>query len=448
MTEPKVSPRKRQIGKVYSKWRAPQNGQYHPRPFLATYVVLLVVGLLGAWLTYLTLRWIIPGAESNGLDTVKTAFGVVAGSGAGAALYVSYRKQRNDESNSVREQDRLFTERYTQAVSQLGNGAAAVRLGGVYALARIADDSERDRDTCLSLLCAYLRTPFDSEQKRQAPEEYNVRSAAQQVVFDRLVPVHPGYWARAAVDLRDAHLWDITLNNASVYRLRASRAIFHGDFVVRASEVLYVDFEDASFLQEAKFYGTSILNDALFRGATFTVGFSIYSCRFPKGFNFAHAKVGESESSIYKTVVGDGLDGNQYSAGSFYNATIDAIFDIFDSTVHGRFSFEKARFAKDVCLSGVRFNGAVSFTDATFASKFEIPDDDDGMPFESGIGPGVEFLSEIDFSNTDFAGTTLVKGAQFLGGAPKWPSGYKLGRDGNLRKRPPKAKVKRANSLT
>ncbi|MER8237371.1 hypothetical protein [Streptomyces sp. NPDC094049] len=95
-------------------------------------------------------------------DIVKLSFGVVAGAGALVALVVAYRRQRVDEHGAHRETTRLHTERFTQAVEQLGSESPAVRLGGVHALAGLADDAPDDslRQTCIDVLCAYLRLPF------------------------------------------------------------------------------------------------------------------------------------------------------------------------------------------------------------------------------------------------------------------------------------------------
>jgi hypothetical protein len=159
---------------------------------------------------------------------------VVAGSGAGAGLYVQYRKQQTgevksalDHANSRRDQDKLFTERYTQAAAQLGNPAAAVRLAGVYALARIADDSGRDRPTCVKVLCAYLRMPYDPDDPAKA-DEREVRTTAQAVLAERLHADHPGFWAGAEIDLRGAHLIDFDLSRTTAAVLRADRATFSG----------------------------------------------------------------------------------------------------------------------------------------------------------------------------------------------------------------------------
>ncbi|MGW0226594.1 hypothetical protein [Streptomyces tendae] len=74
-------------------------------------------------------------------DLVKLSFGVVAGAGALVALVVAYRRQRVDEAGAYREATRLHTERFSQAVDKLGSDSPAVRLGGVHALAGLADDA-------------------------------------------------------------------------------------------------------------------------------------------------------------------------------------------------------------------------------------------------------------------------------------------------------------------
>ncbi|MER7048378.1 pentapeptide repeat-containing protein [Streptomyces jumonjinensis] len=95
-------------------------------------------------------------------DLVKLSFGVVAGAGALVALVVAYRRQRVDEASAHREATRLHTERFSQAVDKLSSDSPAVRLGGVHALAGLADDAPDHtlRQTCIDVLCAYLQLPF------------------------------------------------------------------------------------------------------------------------------------------------------------------------------------------------------------------------------------------------------------------------------------------------
>lgn len=96
---------------------------------------------------------------------MKLSFGVVAGAGALVALVVAYRRQRVDEAGAHRESTRLHTERFSQAVDKLGSDSPAVRLGGVHALAGLADDAPTQdlRQTCIDVLCAYLCLPFPAD---------------------------------------------------------------------------------------------------------------------------------------------------------------------------------------------------------------------------------------------------------------------------------------------
>jgi hypothetical protein len=147
-------------------------------------------------------------------DLVKLAFGVVAGAGALVALVVAYRRQRVDEDGALREATRLHTERFTTAVSQLGEESAAVRLGGVHALAGLADDAPTRelRQTCIDVLCAFLRLPYTAEMDLPADDTdarhayralREVRHTVIRLIRDhlRLPPKHPHSWQGHDLDL-------------------------------------------------------------------------------------------------------------------------------------------------------------------------------------------------------------------------------------------------------
>jgi hypothetical protein len=231
---------------------------YQPGPFALIYSVLLATGLAASATVYYVLVHHVPGMAVNRADTVKTALLMIGGSGALAGLYVAYRKQRTDEANHLRDQDKLFTERYTAAVAQLGNTAsAAIRLGGLYALARIADDSPRDRPTCMNVLCAYLRMPYDPDDPKSEQAELQVRKTAQSAISARLQPRHPGFWTDADVDLRGACLIDIGLQGAIIRTFDAEGASFRG--VTWLDEVMFrsfARFSRARFERVARFSET------------------------------------------------------------------------------------------------------------------------------------------------------------------------------------------------
>jgi len=74
-------------------------------------------------------------------------------------------------------QEGQITERFTRAIEQLGSQEMAIRLGGIYALERIANDSDKDYWPIIETLTAYVRErapwrepPPDSKEAISAKE--------------------------------------------------------------------------------------------------------------------------------------------------------------------------------------------------------------------------------------------------------------------------------------
>ncbi|MFD0034914.1 pentapeptide repeat-containing protein [Streptomyces sp. NPDC127172] len=80
---------------------------------------------------------------------------------AGTALVTV--RQASGEQGLTR--DGQVTDRYTAAVANLGNSSEEVRIGGLYALQRIAQDSPRDAPTIAQVISAYLRSHAPLPQK-------------------------------------------------------------------------------------------------------------------------------------------------------------------------------------------------------------------------------------------------------------------------------------------
>lgn len=197
-------------------------------------------------------------------DLVKLAFGTVAGAGALVALVVAYRRQRVDEDGALRETTRLHTERFTTAVSQLGDDSAAVRLGGVHALTGLADDAPTRelRQTCIDVLCAYLRLPYTAEtdlpdDDAAARHAYlalrEVRHTIIRLIRDhlRLPPGHPHSWQGHDLDFTgvvfDGGDFSETVFSGGTVNFR--RAAFSGGGIVFVSPAAFsggtVDFRRA-----------------------------------------------------------------------------------------------------------------------------------------------------------------------------------------------------------
>lgn len=71
-------------------------------------------------------------------------------------------------------QEGQITERFTRAIEQLGSKEKAICLGGIYALERIAWDSDRDYWPIMETLTAYVR---DNASWRDIPQEKQVEAA-------------------------------------------------------------------------------------------------------------------------------------------------------------------------------------------------------------------------------------------------------------------------------
>jgi hypothetical protein len=75
--------------------------------------------------------------------------------------YLTWRQTQISRAASREElhltREGQLTDRFTRAVEQQGSGDVAVRVGGIYALGRIADESVTDRASIADLLTAYVR---------------------------------------------------------------------------------------------------------------------------------------------------------------------------------------------------------------------------------------------------------------------------------------------------
>src|SRR5690242_7173624 len=107
-----------------------------------------------------------PGTDQANarLDAVRTGLAAGAGAGAAAGLMLAVRRQHHQEIATAQGDhdatEPRITELYTKAVEQLGSDKAPVRLGGLYALERLSQDNESQRQTIVNVICAYLRMPF------------------------------------------------------------------------------------------------------------------------------------------------------------------------------------------------------------------------------------------------------------------------------------------------
>jgi hypothetical protein len=187
-------------------------------------------------------------------------------------------KQRRDEliQATARAEASAYRDRYAAAAAQLGHDKAAIRLAGAYALAQLADEWGRtepdQRQTCIDVLCAYLRMPWPTtdthdkadvyeNQARILNEETRVRETIMRIIAAHVHKDRGDSW----------HQNDFDLTGATLPETRLSGAEFRGNF--NASSAMFTrrpSFRGATFLKNARFDGATFAEDARFAEAKFT----------------------------------------------------------------------------------------------------------------------------------------------------------------------------------
>jgi uncharacterized protein YjbI with pentapeptide repeats len=157
----------------------------------------LVTGsVIGVILVVIGLWWFVgPSTSTEKKDFVQAVGILLAGLGGLVGLYFTWK---NSEQNRMTTQKTLelieqgqITERFTRAIDQLGstdndgNPQLETRLGGIYALERVAKDSPRDYGPVMQVLMAYVRAnaPISS---REATESNPVADGASQRDIDTI----------------------------------------------------------------------------------------------------------------------------------------------------------------------------------------------------------------------------------------------------------------------
>ena len=114
--------------------------------------------------------------------------------------------------------ERHMTDRFTQAIDQLGNDNLEIRLGGIYALERMAATSEKDHWKIMEVLTTYIREhvrwsedPITGEQD-QVPQLAADIQAILSVLGRRSRTYQDGEHQR--LDLRETDLRRANLNGA------------------------------------------------------------------------------------------------------------------------------------------------------------------------------------------------------------------------------------------
>ena len=354
-------------------------------------------------------------------EVIRTTLTVMAGFAAVLTGVYAYRKQRVSEGDAKRADDEQLTQRYSTAAEKLGHEKAAVRLAGVIAMARLADDWSKQRQQCIDVLCAYLRMPTEQDGDLS---ERQVRATIVRTIAAHLREDSASSWAIHDFDFRGAALHDANFSGATFSgKTTFSGATFTGKFAIFDKATFtgnFTSFSEATFsgkitsFSEATFSG----NVTSFTGAKFAgKSTTFYGATFSgEETTFDRATFSGEETTFYKAKFLRGhtsFDGAEFAGGqiTFYLAKFSGEYTGFtEATFSGeKTTFDGAKFSEgETTFYKAKFSGGLtSFAVATFSGRFTRFD---GATF-SGEG--------TTFDGAKFSGEyTGFDGATFSGGTP------------------------------
>jgi uncharacterized protein YjbI with pentapeptide repeats len=219
-----------------------------------------------------------------------------AGVFAAGALIFTAQNFRLARSTFNATETRVLNERFIAISKQLGDDHAAVQLAGIQAMAGLADDWPENRQTCIDVICAYLRMPAVSAREAQAAKaDQQVRHTAIRVIAAHLRPGAKVSWQGRDLDFTGVRFdggdfsgaefsgGTVHFSGASFYDGRVSfeRAAFCGGRVGFGHARFLggnVDFSEAAFSAGEVGFGSAEFGSGRvdFSGAVFsggTVGF-------------------------------------------------------------------------------------------------------------------------------------------------------------------------------
>jgi hypothetical protein len=145
-------------------------GRRAARVLGAVALLAVVVALLMVFLDW----YVAPNHPGERKDLVLTLAQILGGIALLSGLYFTWRTLQVNREGQI-------TERFTRAIDQLGatdddgNPRFEIRLGGIYALERIARDSPtRDYSTVMEVLTAYVRenAPWPAESTKSPERDF------------------------------------------------------------------------------------------------------------------------------------------------------------------------------------------------------------------------------------------------------------------------------------
>lgn len=199
--------------------------------------------------------------------------------------YVSLQNLKATQRSVLVAEEKQVTERFTQAINQLGSDKIEIRFGGIYALERIAKDSPRDHWTIMEVLTSFIQensplTNFEqpknqplvdtenSAQSKESPLTKIAKDIQAALTVIRRRESRPDS-ERGHIDLSGTYLVESDLQEANLYKATLQQANLYKATLCKAhlqeANLSETNLSEA-YLQEANLKGAN-LQRANFSGA-------------------------------------------------------------------------------------------------------------------------------------------------------------------------------------
>ena len=214
---------------------------------LAAAIVWALFVPVPAWLARYDVGSATPALVQTARDAARGRL-LTLGAGllaAAALLFTARNFALSRHTFELTEQGQV-TDRYTKAIEQLGSDKLDVRIGGIYALERIARDSPRDHPTVMEVLTAFIREhsrepwpPPDADNpdqlRRTRPDvQAAVTVAGRRDVKRDILPIDLTGADLTGADLTGADLTGADLIRADLTGANLIRADLTGANLIRA----------------------------------------------------------------------------------------------------------------------------------------------------------------------------------------------------------------------
>ncbi|MFD0008727.1 pentapeptide repeat-containing protein [Streptomyces sp. NPDC127178] len=153
-------------------------------------------------------------APADRWTLVQQAVGTLAALGTLAVLVFTWLSLQQVDTEHALTREGQVTDRYNAAVGNIGDDALEVRLGGIYALQRIMEDSPRDQPSIISVLSTYVRN--HAKKPKPGTEWPKDPPSDIQAALTALGSRNPDHDGTALIALHNANLTGANLRDAGL----------------------------------------------------------------------------------------------------------------------------------------------------------------------------------------------------------------------------------------